>query len=110
MNEGLSKREQMIESNFNTAFQQLQQIADILTEMGFTIRPYIRNPESMKGDWTMDLTFPVVADGCDGVRASRNEANTGFIISFTNLFEDPENPQRKKITARLREAGFEVSY
>jgi len=112
MNEGLSKfeqRQQQLETNFDNAFQQLQKIAAILAEMGLNVRSYINDSDEIKLEWMRDTAFPVALDGCDGIRASRNRKDDGFIIWFTNGFENPENPQRQEITTKLKEAGFEVN-
>jgi hypothetical protein len=109
MYEGQIKREQMLEANFSKAFEDLQKIAAILTEMGLRVRNYISDPNIIKEDWKRGTTVPVAADGCDGIRASRNEENNGFVISFTNGFEDYNNPQRQEVTTRLKEAGFDVN-
>ncbi|MFA6382271.1 MAG: hypothetical protein WCX08_03350 [Candidatus Buchananbacteria bacterium] len=111
MNEGLSRQEQkqrQLEASFDNAFHQLQEIATILAETGLNVRTYVSDPDMIKTEWMRNTAFPIVSDGLDGIRVSRNRENSGFIVWFTNGFEKPDNPQRQEITAKLKAAGFEV--
>jgi len=108
----LEQKKQMLDDNFSKAFDELQKIAAILSEMGLNIREYVydENPiTGIKGDWERGTGIGLVSDGLDGIRATRNKDCNGFKIWFTNGFEDQDNPQRKEITKKLKEAGFEVN-
>ncbi len=51
--------------------------------------------------------MPIVRDGMDGIRISRSDDDR-LLVGFTNGFENPENPIRKKITEALTSEGFDV--
>lgn len=108
MNEHVFEPEnQEKEIEFEKAFQQLQNIIALLAKIGFTIPEYCYSKEKIKEYWNNKFAFPIAKEGLDGIRASRSR-NGEFRIWFTNGFEDPKNPKRLEITAKLREQGFDV--
>ncbi|NQV00117.1 MAG: hypothetical protein HQ538_05215 [Parcubacteria group bacterium] len=109
----LTQRKMEVEKNkmqFKEAFQELQNIIAILKEEGFEIPEYLDSEQSeqfVENQWNERLTFPIVRDGTDGMRAGC-QRNGRFRVSFTNVFEEPDNPKRIEITKKLREKGFDV--
>ena len=93
---------------FEEAFAQLQNILEALKELGLTIPEYCYSEEKIKEEYESGHTFPSAREGLDGIRAKRwRDGN--FRISFTNGFEDPDNPERIEITEQLRARGFNVA-
>lgn len=93
---------------FEKFFQELQNIINVLTEMGFTVPEYCFSKKHIQEQWNNRFVFPIVREGLDGIRASISKRNGSIMVSFTNGFEDPQNPDRLKVTKKLREAGFDV--
>ncbi|MFA6271636.1 MAG: hypothetical protein WC693_00815 [Patescibacteria group bacterium] len=96
--------------SFEEAYQQLQEIIAVLAELGLNIPDYCHSEEIIREQWDDNyrIPFPVARDGADGIRASRRRDGKGFIISFTNGFENSDDPKRMEITEVLREKGFDV--
>lgn len=93
---------------FAEAFQQLQDILEVLEEMGFTIPDYCRSEEKIREQYKQGYTFPIAREGLDGIRAKKWR-DGGIRVSFTNGFDDPDDPQRLEITEKLRAKGFNVA-
>jgi len=95
------KIEQPEQFPVSEALDKLQRATDILREMGLeVIDRFITGDRLISG-----LPFPIVKDGLDGIRAEYSKRR-GLKIWFTNGFEDPNNPERRKIEKRLNEAGL----
>lgn len=86
------------------AFDRLQQIADILGEMGFHVVNSMITLGRLK-DPTSEMGFPIVRDGIDGIRASYTKRQ-GLVIWFTNGFGDPNNQKRQEVEQRLKKEGL----
>lgn len=85
-------------------FVRLQNIVEILREMGFRVVNELINIDTLQSP-SSEMGFPIVRDGLDGIRVSYSKRR-GLRVWFTNGFENPENPRRQEVEKRLREAGL----
>ena len=85
-------------------FGRLRNIAEILREMGLKVIDQAIAFNRLR-DPVAEMGFPIVRDGVYGIRASYSKRE-GLQIWFTNGFGDPENPKRREIEKRLKEAGL----
>lgn len=86
----------------NDTFLKLKRVCEILKEMGYSV--YEENVKAEYLDPRSNMAqigFPIAREGLDGIRCS-NDKHRGLIIWFTNGFEERDNPERKKIVARIQ--------
>lgn len=86
------------------AFNRLRSIVELLRGLGFQVIDRFISVDRLR-DLTSEMGFPIVRDGADGIRVSYSKRD-GLKIWFTNGFEDQENPRRKEVETRLKEAGL----
>jgi len=104
-----------MESNFsieNTSEDQeleevygrLKDIIEALREMNFRTLDNETLLEMLQ-DETAGMSFPIVREGANGIRASYSKSK-GLKIFFVNKYENPENPERQTVEAVLTEKGL----
>ena len=105
------------EPTFEQAFQKLKEIVEVLKNLGLRVPEHVLDENLIRETWEEKSyhLFPIASNGSDGIRARRLKRRdltefkgTGFMIAFTNGFEDPKNPMRVEVTKKLREKGFKV--
>ncbi len=90
--------------NVLRALDELQKAAEILRGMGFKVTDRLINKKILE----QHLPFPIVSDGLDGIRACYDKYDRALIISFTNGFEDWDNPKRVEVMNKIeQELGWE---
>ena len=100
-----------IPKNFESAekikgeFERLKTIHSILTEMGFTVWEFATSFENFKELWKEEKAFPLVDDGANGIRAIPHK-DRGLVVTFTNEYEEPDDPIRQKVEERLKAEGL----
>ncbi len=82
------------------SFKKLQKIAEVLGEMGFKVIDNVVNIDIL----IENRPFSLVRDGIDGIRATYEKGR--LLVWFTNKFEDPDNPRRQEVVARLKQEGL----
>ena len=92
------------EQGLREDFARLQDIAEVLREMGLRVIDSNVTIDRLKNP-TSEMGFPIVRDGADGIRASYSKRE-GLKIWFTNGFENPANPRRQEAEAKLRKMGL----
>ncbi len=106
MNENFIEKPQFkLAEKYVKDYQQLQEILEIIKELGLTPTQY--SIEIIQNQWDMGNTIPIANEGAQGVRITRWRRG-GLTVSFTNDFEDSKDPRRVEITMKLREKGFDV--
>ena len=93
--------------SFEDAFDELQGILGVLTNLGLTVPDYCRDDEMVESRWNERNAFPIAEEGIDGVRVTPLH-NGHWRVWFTNGFESPSHPDREKIVTALKDAGFDV--
>jgi len=86
-------------------YKQLQEILIILKELGLT--PIDYQSEVIQSQWDIGNTFPIANEGAQGIRINRSRKGE-LTVSFTNGFENPNDPKRVEIAGKLREKGFDA--
>ena len=102
------EEKETLDPEFEKGFDDLQKVLKILSELGLNPPEYCFDKSIIKKQWDERYVFPIAREGADGIRANYRSRNKKIMISFTNGFEDPQDPKRLEVTAKLREAGFDV--
>ena len=97
-----------LNDKYKKDFQDLQEIIKILKEEGLSITHYCQSEKIVQTQWDTNSTFLIANEGAKAVKITRWPQG-GLTVSFTNGFDDPNDPKRIRITAKLREKGFDVA-
>lgn len=90
------------------ALDELKRAAEILRTMGFDVTDRLINEQILVQNTARNTAFPIVSDGGDGIRACYDKHSGELIISFTNSFEDWDNPKRVEVMDKIsKELGWE---
>ncbi|TAK04720.1 hypothetical protein EPO33_01860 [Patescibacteria group bacterium] len=99
--EAIDAREQKQRADFD----RLVAIVEFLRQEGFRVCDDLVTYEMMTSEIAQRHATPMVWDGSQGIRY-KYDPYRGLIISFTNGFEEPDDPRRVRIVKWAKEKGF----
>lgn len=105
--QGTSKENQKI--SFEDAWEELQRIFNVLEALDFRVVEHRNREDIFKRNWEdrFAVAVPVACDGADGIRVVR-QRNGHYMVTFTNGFENPNDPERIKVVDALQAKGIDV--
>lgn len=94
---------------FEDAWTELQEIFSALDALGLRVVEYRDEEEVFRKNWEdrFAVAVPVARDGADGIRVVPQRTGH-YRVTFTNGFEDPNNPERIKVVDALLAKGIDV--